>query len=55
MKQPCPQNANHDATAFSSRQDLWCHDCRKYYPWPLKPGQAPLVGNNRIDRKEQAQ
>lgn len=29
--------------------------CKKQHDWHLAPGQAPLVGNNRIDRKEQAQ
>lgn len=53
MKVPCPTNANHDTTAFSSRQIVWCHDCRKEHPWPLKPGQLPLIANNRQDRKPQ--
>ncbi len=54
MKVPCPTNANHDTTAFSSRQIVWCHDCRKEHPWPLKPGQLPLIANNRATRKPQA-
>lgn len=53
MKVPCPTNANHDTTAFSSRQALYCHDCRKEHPWPLKPGQIPLIANNRATRKPQ--
>lgn len=53
MKVPCPTNANHDTTAFSSRQIVWCHDCRKEHPWPLKPGQIPLIANNRATRKPQ--
>ena len=53
MKVQCPTNANHDTTAFSSRQIVWCHDCRKEHPWPLKPGQLPLIANNRATRKPQ--
>lgn len=53
MKVPCPTNANHDTTAFSSRQIVYCHDCRKEHPWPLKPGQIPLIANNRATRKPQ--
>lgn len=53
MKVPCPTNANHDTTAFSSRQTLYCHDCRKEHPWPLKPGQLPLIANSRATRKPQ--
>lgn len=53
MKVPCPTNANHDTTAFSSRQIVWCHECRKEHPWPLKPGQLPLIANNRATRKPQ--
>jgi len=53
MKVPCPTNSNHDTTAFSSRQIVWCHDCRKEHPWPLKPGQLPLIANNRATRKPQ--
>lgn len=44
---PCPINANHDTSPFSSTQDLWCHDCRLFHPWPLKPGQKPLVTDSR--------
>lgn len=53
MKVPCPTGANHDTTAFSSRQNLYCHDCRKEHPWPLKEGQIPLIANNRATRKPQ--
>ncbi|MDB5996872.1 MAG: hypothetical protein JWP42_4008 [Pseudomonas sp.] len=51
MKTPCPENANHDTTAFSSTEKLWCHDCRKHYPWPLKDGQKPLLAESRDRRK----
>ncbi|WP_288082888.1 hypothetical protein [Pseudomonas sp.] len=52
MKQPCPKDANHDTSLFSSRERIWCHDCREYFAWPLN-GQKPLIANNRQDRKEQ--
>lgn len=29
-----------------------CADCKSEYPWHLAPGQRPLIGNNRQDRKE---
>ena len=53
MKQPCPKNANHDTSLFSSRNRILCHDCRQYHPWPLKDGQKPLIANSRDARKEQ--
>lgn len=28
--------------------------CQAMTDWKLSPGQRPLLGNNRIDRKEQA-
>lgn len=49
----CPVDATHKTTGYSLRQTLYCHDCRKEHPWPLKPGQLPLIANNRATRKQQ--
>lgn len=34
-----------------SQQVKICADCGEEKEWPLDPGQKPLVGSNRIDRK----
>lgn len=52
MKVPCPVSANHYTSQFSTYQDLWCHDCRKFHPWPLKDDKAPLITSNRDKRKK---
>ena len=49
----CPIDATHKTTGFTLEQRLYCHDCRKEHPWPLKPGQIPLIANNRATRKPQ--
>ena len=28
-----------------------CSDCKAEYEWSLKPGQPPLITNNRADRR----
>lgn len=28
-----------------------CNDCKAEYEWNLKPGQPPLITNNRADRR----
>lgn len=53
MKVPCPINAAHLTSNMSSRQRIWCHDCRAYHPWLLKDDQLPLVANNRAGRIRQ--
>ena len=49
----CPVDATHKTTGYSPEQTLYCHDCRKEHQWPLKPGQLPLIANNRATRKPQ--
>lgn len=49
----CPVDATHKTTGYSLRQTLYCHDCRKEHPWPLKPGQQPLINPSRADRRPQ--
>lgn len=44
---PCPIALWHRTTPYSSTQELYCHNCRKTYPWPLKPGQSPLVTSSK--------
>jgi len=51
MKVPCPVDVDHITTNMSSRERIWCHDCRRYHPWPLKDRQAPLVAGNRAGRR----
>jgi hypothetical protein len=50
MKVLCPRNPAHLTSSFSSRQEIYCHDCAKGYPWPLKDGQPPIVTSNRDTR-----
>jgi hypothetical protein len=52
VKVPCPVSPHHYTSQFSTYQDLWCHDCRKFHPWPLKDDQAPLITSNRDKRKK---
>lgn len=52
MKTPCPVNHEHHTSPFSSYQDLYCHECGKFYPWLLKEGQPPLLASHRDKRKD---
>lgn len=47
---PCPVSDEHITSRFSSCQELWCHDCRKTYPWLLKDSEPPLLGPARDKR-----
>lgn len=47
---PCPVSDEHKTSTFSSYQDIWCHDCRKFHPWPLKDSEPPLLGAARDKR-----
>lgn len=38
--------------SYSSMSLRECADCREKFAWELKPGQKPLIANNRQDRKE---
>lgn len=47
----CPHCGSVAVVSFSSTEERQCGDCRKVIDWKLKPGQAPLVTNNRDKRK----
>lgn len=47
---PCPVSDEHKTSTFSSYQDIWCHDCRQFRPWPLKDSEPPLLGPARDKR-----
>lgn len=49
----CPDCAG-PLISYSSLRYRECADCREKFAWELKPGQKPLIANNRQDRKEQA-
>lgn len=53
MKKPCPVDASHYTSLFSSIERIWRHDCRKYHPWPLN-GRKPLIANNRQTARSKA-
>jgi hypothetical protein len=40
-----------DLIRYSSLNMKQCPDCKACIPWDLSPGQLPLVGSNRQDRK----
>lgn len=41
-----------DLRSLNLRQ---CVGCRREFDWHLADGQRPLIGSNRVDRKENAQ
>lgn len=54
---PLPPSGNRcacgctDLIRYSSLNMKQCPDCKTMIPWDLSPGQLPLVGSNRQDRK----
>lgn len=48
--QPCPI-CGAALSKLSSWERQQCTGCLRYFEWPLKPGQAPLVTSNRDKRK----
>lgn len=47
----CPIDPTHSAiTPFSSRNEMYCHECRTTFPWILGENKIPLVSNNRATR-----
>lgn len=51
MTQSCPNCGNTDLVLYRSMNLKQCPDCRTEIPWTLDPGQKPLIGTNRQDRK----
>ena len=47
----CPNCNCTDLIRYSSLNMKQCPDCKALIPWDLSPGQLPLVGSNRQDRK----
>lgn len=47
----CPQCNCIDLIRYSSLNMKQCPDCKTEIPWDLAPGQLPLVGSSRQDRK----
>lgn len=39
--------------SYSSLRYRECADCREKFAWELKPGQPPLVSNNRMTARSQ--
>jgi hypothetical protein len=52
VKIKCPRNHEHSTSPFSSYQDVWCHECRAFFPWPKDDDQQPLVSTNRDKRRK---
>jgi len=54
---PLPATSNRcacgctDLIRYSSLNMKQCPDCKTEIPWGLAPGQLPLVGSSRQDRK----
>lgn len=50
IRRPCPVCGG-PMCALASLNKLLCADCKHEVTWMLDPGQKPLVGSNRQDRK----
>ena len=48
---PCCPHCAAPLIALRSLNLRICADCKREFDWPLNAGQAPLLNNNRADRK----
>ncbi len=48
----CPHCGDPHLIHYSSTRKKQCSNCGRDLPWELKPGQPPLLSNNRDTRKE---
>ena len=46
----CP-SCGEPLVSFATMNERECGGCRSVWPWQLKPGQLPLVANNRATRR----
>lgn len=51
----CPHCGDNRLIKYSSLRKQQCSKCGSLLPWELKPGQKPLVTNNRDKRKDRDQ
>ena len=42
----CPECDSKYIGLLSSLNKIYCHECEKYYPKPLKPGQKSILIKN---------
>lgn len=47
----CPHCNDPHLVRYSSLRKMYCTYCERVLPWDLKPGQQPIVTNNRAPKK----